>query len=350
MTTQTLELRRPDDWHLHVRDRETLPHVLRHTAQRFARAIIMPNLDPPVTTTGMAKRYRQRIIEALPTASNFEPLMTLFLTDNTPTSEIKTAKKSGIIFGAKLYPAGVTTNSDNGVTDVARIYGVFEAMQEHELPLQVHGEVVDPRTDIFDREKAFIDRVLMPVYERFPDLKIIFEHITTRDAVEFVTSCGNRLAATVTPHHLLYSRNAMFERGFHPHYYCLPVLKRERHRRALIDAATGGNEKFFLVTDSAPHAREHKEAACGCAGIYNAHAAIELYAEVFEQADRLSNLEMFASINGAKFYNLPVNQKTLVLNKKSWTVPDEFPFGSNDSLVPLRAGQQVHWSIESTAQ
>jgi len=342
--TNTITISRPDDWHLHLRDGAALKAVLPDTARQFARAIVMPNLRPPVTTTELAAAYRQRILEALPKGAKFEPLMTLYLTDNTSSEEIKKAKASGIIHGVKLYPAGATTNSDSGVTDLLKCNVALEAMQNVGLPLLVHAEVTDSDVDIFDRERVFIDCHMTPLLKRFPVLKIVFEHITTKDAADFVTSAPNNVAATITAHHLLLNRNDMFKGGIQPHHYCLPILKREAHRLALVKAATSGNAKFFLGTDSAPHAKHTKEAACGCAGIYTAHAAIELYAEAFEAANSLDKLEAFASFYGADFYGLPRNIGKITLEKTSWTVPNELPMG-NDSLVPLRAGQQVHWKL-----
>ncbi len=340
-----LTLTRPDDWHLHVRDGTALAAVLPHTAHQFARAIIMPNLKPPVITTALALAYRERILSAVPEGLSFEPLMTLYLTDNTPASEIARAKASGIVHAVKYYPAGATTNSDSGVTDISKTYAALDAMQAHGLPLLVHGEVTDSGVDAFDREKVFIDSVLAPLVERFDKLKIVFEHITTRDAVDFVLDAPARIGATLTAHHLLYNRNAMFSGGMQPHYYCLPVLKRETHRTALIEAAGSGNPKFFLGTDSAPHAQARKEAACGCAGIYSAHAALELYAEAFEQAGALDRLEAFASFHGPDFYGLPRNRGTVTLIKEPWQVPDTYPLGQ-ERLIPLRAGTLVSWRLQ----
>jgi dihydroorotase len=341
---QTLTLTRPDDWHLHLRDGEHMHAVLADTAQRFARAIIMPNLRPPVTTTELALAYRQRILEALPPDSDFQPLMTLYLTDNTTPEEIAHAKASGMVHGVKLYPAGATTNSDSGVTDIHKCHAALEAMQAHDLPLLVHGEDTHPLVDVFDREQVFIGKVLVPLLDRYPRLRVVFEHITTRQAVEFVKAAPASVAATITVHHLLYSRNAMFAGGMRPHMYCLPVLKREEHRWALVGAATSGNPKFFLGTDSAPHARNAKESACGCAGMYTAHAALELYAEVFEAANALDKLEGFASFYGADFYRLPRNTGVITLTREDWEVPKELPFGS-ETLIPLRAGEKVGWKL-----
>jgi dihydroorotase len=340
----TLTLRRPDDWHLHLRDGAALAAVLGHTAARFGRAIVMPNLKPPVTTTALAAAYRQRILAALPSGTRFEPLMALYLTDRTSPAEIARAKASGIVHGVKYYPAGATTHADAGVTAIENVYGALAALEEHDLPLLVHGEVTDPAVDVFDREAAFIDRVLAGVAHRFQRLRIVFEHVTTRDGVEFVRSHGPRVAATITPQHLLLNRNALFEGGLRPHHYCLPVLKREAHREALVAAATGGESQFFLGTDSAPHARAAKETACGCAGIYSAHAGIELYAEAFERAGRLDRLEGFASHHGADFYRLPRNADSITLARAPWTAPDGYPFGDG-TLVPFRAGQTIAWRL-----
>lgn len=341
-----LTLVRPDDWHLHLRDGAQMQAVLCDTARRFARAIVMPNLRPPMVTTEQALAYRERILAAIPAGMDFEPLMTLYLTDNTTTSEILKAKVSGRIAGIKYYPAGATTNSDSGVTDISRCYAVIAAMEQAEMPLLVHGEVTDTTVDIFDREKVFIDRVLVPLIKRFPRLRVIFEHITTAEAVQFVADATGNVAATITAHHLLLNRNAIFQGGVRPHYYCLPVLKRELHRKSLVGAATGGNPRFFLGTDSAPHARLQKEAACGCAGIYTAHAAIELYAEVFEQAGALHRLEGFASFHGPDFYRLPRNKTTLTLEKKNWFVPEELAY-AGEKLIPFGAGEQVSWSLSA---
>jgi dihydroorotase len=343
MTTKLI-LTRPDDWHLHLRDGDALKAVLPDTARQFARAIVMPNLRPPVTTTELAIAYRKRIIAAIPNSMHFEPLMTLYLTDNTSADEIKKAKASGIVHGVKLYPAGATTNSDSGVTSIEKCAKALEAMQEVGMPLLTHGEVTDSYVDVFDREKVFIDRHMQPLLKRMPALKVVFEHITTKDAADFVLSSPANIVATITAHHLLMNRNDMFKGGIQPHHYCLPVLKRETHRLALITAATSGNKKFFLGTDSAPHAKHTKETACGCAGMYTAHAAIELYAEAFETVNALDKLEAFASFYGADFYGLPRNTEKITLEKTSWTVPNELPLG-NDSLVPLRAGQLLHWKF-----
>jgi len=340
----TLTLTRPDDWHLHLRDGAQMHAVLPHTARRFARAIVMPNLRPPLVTTAMALAYRERILAALPQGMRFEPLMTLYLTDHTAPAEIIAAKASGAIHGVKYYPAGATTNSDSGVTGIARCYATLEAMQQAGMPLLVHGEATDPAVDVFDREKVFIKQVLVPITQRFPQLRVVFEHITTREAVEFVAGAADNIAATITAHHLLLNRNALFQGGIRPHHYCLPVLKRESHRRALVAAAISGNPKFFLGTDSAPHSKASKEAACGCAGIYSAHAAIELYAEAFEQAGALDKLEAFASFHGADFYRLPRNQDTITLVKQSWNVPAQLEF-AGEVLIPLRAGESLAWKM-----
>lgn len=341
-----LIITRPDDWHLHLRDGVAMHAVLPDTARRFARAIVMPNLRPPVTTTALAAAYRQRILQALPAGLRFEPLMTLYLTDNTPAEEIATAKASGFVYGIKLYPAGATTNSDSGVTDIAKCSKVLEAMEKHGLPLLVHAEVTDPDVDVFDRESVFIERHFIPLMHDFPTLRVVFEHITTRDAVEFVAAAPDHVAATITAHHLLMNRNAMFVGGIRPHHYCLPVLKREEHRQSLVAAAISGSPKFFLGTDSAPHAKSAKEAACGCAGIYTAHAGIELYAEVFEEAGALDKLEAFASFYGADFYGLPRNQEKITLVQEAWNVPDELSVGT-DSLTPLRAGESISWHLDN---
>ena len=342
-----LTLTRPDDWHLHLRDDAAMASVIPHTARQFGRAIIMPNLKPPVTTVQQAQAYRQRILCALPEAVEFEPLMTLYLTDNTAPSEIERARESSFVHAVKYYPAGATTNSELGVTDLKHTYATLEAMQQQGIPLLVHGEVTDPDIDIFDREAVFIDRHLAPLCKQFPALKIVLEHITTQQGVQFVESMPDTIAATITAHHLLYNRNAIFKGGIRPHYYCLPVLKREPHRQALIAAATSGKAKFFLGTDSAPHALSVKETACGCAGIYTAHAAMELYAEAFEAADALDKLEGFASYYGADFYGLPRNSQTIQLTKESWSVPASYPLG-NDQLVPLRAGEKIDWKLRQT--
>ncbi len=340
-----ITIRRPDDWHLHLRDGAVLEHVVPHTARRFARAIVMPNLVPPVTTVSAALAYRQRILDALPPGTDFKPLMTLYLTDNTSPETAIEAAASEHIHGVKLYPAGATTNSDAGVTDLARCEDTLAAMAEHGLPLLLHGEVTHGDVDIFDRESRFIDQTLEPLLQRHPSLRVVFEHITTAQAAEFVASGPDRLAATITPQHLLYNRNHMLVGGIRPHYYCLPILKRERDREALLDAATSGNPRFFLGTDSAPHARGAKESACGCAGCFSACAAIELYAEIFEDAGRLDRLEGFASIHGADFYQLPRNEELITLRRQDWTLPGEYNLG-NDTIVPLAAGQTLRWRLD----
>jgi dihydroorotase len=340
-----ITLTRPDDWHLHLRDGEALASVLAHTARQFGRAIVMPNLKPPVTTVERAQAYRDRIVAALPAGACFEPLMTLYLTDNTPASEIAKAAASGFVKAVKLYPAGATTNSDDGLTNIAKAYDVIAEMERVGLPLLVHGEVTDAKIDLFDREKVFIDTVLLPLTQRFPKLKVVMEHITTQDAAEFVANSPSTVAATITAHHLLYNRNAIFQGGVRPHWYCLPVLKRETHREALVAAAVSGNPKFFLGTDSAPHAKQTKEAACGCAGCYTAYAAIELYAEAFEAAGALDKLEAFASFNGPDWYGLPRNSGTITLAKENWTVPAEYPYIAGDTIVPLRAGETLSWKM-----
>jgi len=339
-----LTLTRPDDWHLHLRDGAGLAAVLPHTAERFARAIVMPNLRPPVTSTAQAVAYRERILAALPAGSRFTPLMTLYLTDNTTAEDIMAAKESGVVYAVKLYPAGATTNSDSGVTDLRKCEAALKAMAELQLPFLVHGEVTDANVDIFDRERVFLERILAPLLERIPDLKLVVEHITTAEAARFVLGAGPKVGATLTPQHLLMNRNAMLAGGIRPHNYCLPVLKRESHREVLVEVATSGNPKFFLGTDSAPHARKTKECACGCAGMYSAHAAIELYAEAFERAGALGRLEGFASFHGADFYGLPRNQDTVTLRKEDWTVPEHYTFG-DDVVVPMRAGEKVGWRL-----
>ena len=340
MTAQ-LTLTRPDDWHLHVRDGEALATVVPHTARQFGRAIIMPNLKPPVTTAAQAMAYRARILAAVPQGVSFEPLMTLYLTDNLDPAEIVRAKEAGVV-AAKLYPAGATTNSDAGVTELRKIYPVLQAMQRCGMLLLVHGEVTSADIDLFDREAVFIDRHLIPLRRDFPGLKIVFEHITTREAAQYVSEGDGLLAATLTAHHLLYNRNAIFTGGIRPHFYCLPVLKRETHRLALVQAATSGNTRFFLGTDSAPHPAHLKEHATGCAGCYTAHAALEMYAEAFEAAGALDKLEAFASFNGADFYGLPRNTGTITLEKSSWTPPEHFAFGAAE-LKPLRSGESLSW-------
>jgi dihydroorotase len=341
---QQLTLIRPDDWHLHLRDSAMMQSVLPDTARQFARAIVMPNLRPPVTTTEQALAYRERILAALPAGMAFEPLMTLYLTDNTGAEEIRKAKQSGKIHAVKLYPAGATTNSDAGVTDLSKTYAALDEMQRCGMPLLVHGEVTDPAVDVFDRESVFIARILLPLLRDLPELRVVFEHITTADAAQFVAEAADNIAATITAHHLLYNRNAMLVGGIRPHYYCLPLLKRETHREALVIAATSGSKKFFLGTDSAPHAQHTKENACGCAGCYTAHAALELYAEVFEQAGSLDKLEGYASFFGADFYGLPRNTRKITLRKEGWQVPASVGFGEH-RLVPLRAGEMMKWKL-----
>ncbi|AUJ37474.1 TPA: dihydroorotase [Vibrio vulnificus] len=340
----TLTITRPDDWHVHLRDGEVLADTVRDISRYNGRALIMPNTVPPVTTTEMALAYRDRI-QAHNQTEQFSPLMSLYLTDNTTADEVRKAKASAAVVAAKLYPAGATTNSDSGVTDVKKIYPVLQAMQEVGMLLLVHGEVTTHDVDIFDREKTFLDNVLAPIVQDFPDLKIVLEHITTSDAVVFVKNANENVAATITAHHLLYNRNHMLVGGIKPHFYCLPILKRNTHQLALISAATSGNKKFFLGTDSAPHAKGAKESACGCAGSYTAHAAVELYAEVFEQAGKLENLEAFASHNGPDFYGLPRNQDTITLVKDAWPVPASMPFGG-DIVVPIRAGENMEWKVK----
>ncbi|HQN65498.1 MAG TPA: dihydroorotase [Methylophilus sp.] len=345
MTTK-LTIIRPDDWHLHLRDGEALAAVLPDTARQFGRAIVMPNLRPPVTTTEQALAYRERILQVLPQGMSFIPLMTLYLTDNTPPEEIAQAKASGMVHGVKLYPAGATTNSDSGVTDLEKCAKTLAEMEKQGMPLLIHGEVTDSNVDVFDREKVFIERHLVKLLKDFPGLKVVLEHITTKDAADFVQAAPKNVAATLTAHHLLMNRNDMFTGGIRPHHYCLPVLKRETHRQALVKAAISGNPKFFLGTDSAPHAKHTKEAACGCAGMYTAYSAIELYAEAFETANALDKLEAFASFCGPDFYGLPRNTDKITLSKTSWQVPEKLPFGQ-DELIPLRAGQTVTWKLET---
>ena len=341
-TPSTLIITRPDDWHVHLRDGAVLADVVPHTARQFGRAIVMPNLKPPVTTTAMAAEYCQRILAAVPQGVAFEPLMVLYLTDNTTADEIRRAVDSGFVHGVKLYPAGATTNSDAGVTDLKRCMGALEAMQALGLPLLIHGEVTDADIDLFDREAVFIDKVLQPLRRQLPALRIVFEHITTKDAADYVRDAEGDIAATITAHHLLYNRNAIFKGGIRPHYYCLPVLKREIHRQALVAAATSGNPRFFLGTDSAPHPKGLKEHACGCAGCYTALHAMELYAQAFEQAGALDKLEGFASFHGPDFYRLPRNSGTLTLKREAWSIPEEVKMGDT-TLVPLDAGQSLHW-------
>jgi len=343
--TQTLTITRPDDWHLHLRDGVALAAVLPDTARRFARAIVMPNLKPPVTTVALAAAYRERILAALPGGLRFSPLMTLYLTDNTPAAEIDAVKASGFVHGIKLYPAGATTNSDAGVTDLTKCAATLARMEQLGVPLLVHGEVTDPAVDIFDREAVFIDTVLAPLLRDFPALNVVLEHITTRDGIEFVRDSGANVAGTLTAHHLLLNRNAIFAGGIRPHNYCLPVLKRESHRQALVAAAISGNPKYFLGTDSAPHGQSTKEAACGCAGCYTAHTGIELYAEAFEAAGALDKLEGFASFYGADWYGLPRNTQKLTLRREAEAVPASLAYLDGDRLVPLRAGESVAWRL-----
>ena len=343
-TPQSITITRPDDWHLHLRDGAALASVLPHTARQFARAIVMPNLKPPVTTTAAAAAYRERILAALPEGARFEPLMTLYLTNNTDPDEIRRAMDSGFIHAVKLYPAGATTNSDAGVTDLRNCYKVLEVMQEVGMPLLVHGEVTDHDIDLFDREAVFIERVMRPLRRDLPALNIVFEHITTKDAAQYVAEAEGPIAATITAHHLLYNRNEIFRGGIRPHYYCLPVLKREEHRLALVTAATSGDERFFLGTDSAPHAIGAKESSCGCAGCYTALHAMELYTEAFAQAGALDKLEAFASFNGPAFYGLPRNEGTITLVRESWNLPATVPMGEN-ALVPLNAGERIDWKM-----
>ena len=341
-----ITLIRPDDWHAHFRDGAVLADVVPATVRRFARAVAMPNLSPPVTTTAAALAYRDRILAAVPAGASFEPLMTLYLTDETGAEEIRRAAASGRVLGVKLYPAGATTNSAHGVTDLERCAPALDTMQERGLALMVHGEVTDADVDVFDREREFVERTLASLVERFPGLKVVLEHVTTADGVGFVRGARDGVAATITAHHLLLNRNALFEGGLRPHHYCLPVLKRERHRAALLDAATSGDKRFFLGTDSAPHPRHAKESACGCAGMYTAHAGIELYAEAFDRAGALPKLEAFASRNGPAFYGLAPNRGTITLRRESWPVPAEMPMGG-DVLVPFRGGGRVAWRLST---
>jgi len=339
----TLTITRPDDWHVHLRDGDVLASTVRDISRYFGRAIVMPNLVPPVINAELATQYHQRIMAAEP-SKQFQPLMVLYLTDDTKPEDIKAAKKTGLVYAAKLYPAGATTNSASGVTDVNNIANVLQTMQDVDMPLLIHGEVTTDDIDIFDREQVFIDSILKPLVEKYSELKIILEHITTKNAVDFVRQAGDNVAATITVHHLLYNRNHMLVGGIRPHYFCLPILKRNIHQQALIEAATSGNAKFFLGTDSAPHAQHAKESACGCAGLYTAHEAIELYAEVFEQDNALDKLEAFASLNGPNFYGLPVNSDTITLEKSAWDVPATLAFG-NDQVVPIRANDVINWKV-----
>lgn len=342
----TLTITRPDDWHLHVRTGVLLRTVIAHTARQFARAIIMPNLKPPVVNVAQALAYREEILAALPDGSDFQPLMTLYLTGNTSAGEIRRVAESDHVHAVKLYPAGATTNSDAGVGDVKAAYPIFEAMERYDVPLLIHGEVTDTEYDIFDREKIFIDNHLSDIHRQFPGLRLVVEHVTTEDAVAFVESASARVAATITPQHLLYNRNALLAGGVRPHFYCLPILKREQHRQALLNAATSGNPKFFLGTDSAPHLTHLKENACGCAGCFSAHAALELYAEAFEQRNALDKLEAFASFHGADFYRLPRNTSTVTLVKQAWTVPEAYHVDEGATLTPLRAGESMNWQMQ----
>lgn len=343
--SQSLSIIQPDDWHLHLRDGDVLDSTVPQAAKQFGRAIIMPNLRPPIVTTKDAINYRQRILNALPKGAEFEPLMTLYLTDNTQPEEIRHARESGIVHGVKLYPAGATTNSDAGVTSLDNCIKTLEEMQKQGIPLLIHGEVTDPEIDIFDREAVFIDKVLIPLRKKLPNLKIVFEHITTKAAAEYVTEADGYIGATVTPHHLLFNRNSLFAGGIRPHYYCLPILKREENRQALIKAVTCKNARFFAGTDSAPHARNTKESSCGCAGCYTASHAIELYVKAFQEAEQLDKLEWFTSINGPKFYNLPVNRNKITLVKEKWQISEELPFGK-DRVVPLMAGEFLDWKLK----
>jgi dihydroorotase len=342
---KTLTITRPDDWHLHVRNGAILKTVLPHTARQFARAIIMPNLKPPVTTVSQALAYREEILNALPVGVTFTPLMTLYLTASTPISEIKKAADAEHVYAFKLYPAGATTNSDSGVADIEAIYPLLTALEEQDIPLLIHGEVPDQACDIFDRERVFIEASLSKIVNNFPNLRIVLEHVTTIEAVQFVKASGNNIAATITPQHLLYNRNAILAGGIRPHYYCLPILKRERHRLALLEAATSGNPKFFLGTDSAPHLTTLKETTCGCAGCYSAHAALELYATAFETANALDKLEGFASFFGADFYRLPRNTETVTLTRSTWTIPSTY--GDPENIItPVNAGEELHWQLQ----
>jgi dihydroorotase len=347
MNVSTLTLRRPDDWHVHLRDGSRMRAVVGATAEVFGRAIVMPNLQPPITTTDAARAYRDRIVAALPHGSRFTPLMTLYLTDHTSAAEIARAKASGFVHALKYYPAGATTHSESGVTDLARVYDALAAMERHGMVLAIHGEVTDPDVDVFDRERVFVEQHLTAIVRDFPGLRIVLEHVTTCEAAAFVEAAPANVAATMTPQHLLYSRNALFAGGLRPHWYCLPVLKRERHREALVRAATSGNSKFFLGTDSAPHPKEAKENACGCAGCYSAPVALPLYAEAFDKAGALDRLEGFASLHGAAFYGLAPNDDTISLVRERRRVPDSLPFG-DETIVPLRAGEDVAWRVAQT--
>lgn len=342
---KTLTITKPDDWHIHLRDGEYLSTTVNHCAERTARACVMPNLTPPVTTAAKADDYRRRIMNSLSENMTFNPLLSLYLTDNTPIDQVALAADNENILGFKLYPAGATTHSDAGVTDMTQLGPVFDHMQRHQVPLQIHGEVTDPDVDIFDREAVFIDQILQPLLKNFPELQVVIEHISTKDAIQFIQSCGENVAATITAHHLLMNRNDLLVGGIKPHHYCLPILKAAEHQLALQQAALSGHPKFFFGSDSAPHARDQKEAACGCAGVYTAHASLELLAGFFEAHNALDKLNGFVSEFGAKFYGLPVNSAKLQLVKSSWTVPDHYPYGQ-DSLIPLYAGQQLTWKLK----
>lgn len=346
MSPDRIELRQPDDWHLHLRDGALLEATVPHAARQFARAIVMPNLRPPITTVAAAAAYRDRILRAVPGSGSFQPLMTLYLTDNTSAAEIAHARASAIVQAVKYYPAGATTHSEMGITALERAFPALEAMERHDLPLLMHGEVTRPGVDIFDRERVFLEEVLSEVTRRFPSLRVVLEHITTREAAQYVAAAPANIAATITAHHLLFNRNSIFAGGIRPHMYCLPVLKREEHRLALIAAAVGDSGRFFLGTDSAPHSREDKECACGHAGVYSAHAALELYAEAFESVDALDRLEAFASVNGPRFYGLPVNSRRISMVRTAWEVPREYAYGDS-ALVPLRAGEHIGWRLAS---
>lgn len=339
-----LEIIQPDDWHCHLRDLDYLSRTVPDTAATFRRAIVMPNLTTPITTVNKAKQYLERIVAAIPQGVDFEPLMTLYLTDETKPSDISEAKNSGFVYGAKLYPQGATTHSEAGVTKIEKMHKTFEAMSEHHLPLLIHGEVTDDDVDVFDREKCFIDKVLVSLVTKYPRLKIVLEHITTKEAVQFIENTPDHIGATITPHHLLYNRNIMFKGGIRPHYYCLPIIKRKEHQTALIEAATSGNPKFFIGTDSAPHGASRKESSCGCAGIYNAPVALSLYAQVFDECGKINKLEAFTSFHGPDFYGLPRNTQTVTLRQAKQLVPESLGFGK-ESLIPLRAGQSVEWQV-----
>ncbi|NOR51748.1 MAG: dihydroorotase [Gammaproteobacteria bacterium] len=342
---QQLTLVRPDDWHVHFRDGDTLKATVPHHARRFGRAIVMPNLNPPVTTVADAESYRQRIISATPDDCDFTPLMTLYLTQKTTPKDIEQAKESGLVYGVKLYPAGATTNSESGVTDIFALIPTLQMMARLGLPLLIHAEVTDPTVDVFDREKIFLERVVKPLLEKIPDLKVVIEHVTTAEMADFVIEAGDRVAATLTPQHLLYNRSDIFKGGIHPHLYCLPILKREHHRERLCEIITSGHSRFFLGTDSAPHSQSAKESTCGCAGIFSGPCAIEIYAEIFESLNALDKLEAFASFNGADFYGLPRNNASITLIKKPWTVPESYPMDANNTLIPLKASESLHWQL-----